>query len=108
MRRGQDSVEQPYFSGHKSLWAFAKADKQAFSRPQFRDAIAAQRFHMDKYIFGTFALAQKSKTARAVEPFDDGDLKAAGEHNFGTGAGRAPFGRMHGFRSIKGDNFKNL
>ena len=59
MRRGQDSVERPYFGGHKSLWAVAKADKQAFSRPQFRDAIAAQRFHMDKYIFACLRLGSK-------------------------------------------------
>jgi len=82
MRRRQDSVEQPYFSGHKTLRAVAKADKQAFPRPQFRDAMAAQRLHMNKYIFRAFPLGQKPKSARAVEPFDDGDLKAAGR-NYG-------------------------
>src|SRR3984893_13607903 len=63
---------------------------------------------MDKNILRTFALGQKAKSARAVEPFDDGNLKPASRHHLDTRARRTPFGRMHGARSIQRDNFKNL
>ena len=78
MRRGQDSVKRPDFGRHKSFRTIAETHQQAFPWPYFRDSVAAQRFHMDKNIFRAIALGQEAKAARAIEPFDDGDLKSAG------------------------------
>ena len=108
MRRGQDSVERPHFGGHKSFRAVAEAHKQAFPRPQFRNSITAQGFHMDKNILRAFALGQKPKSTRAVEPFDNGDLEPAAGRDLDLRARRPLFGGMHGARSIHRNNFQNL
>src|SRR5262249_989012 len=100
MRRGQGDIERPHLDGHETLGAMAEADKDAFSRPQFREPIAAQSLHMDKNVLRSLALREKAKTARAVEPFDDRDLKSARLDHSGAGAGHPRFRRMHSHRFI--------
>ena len=63
---------------------------------------------MNENILRPIALGQKAKTTRAIEPFDDGDLKAAGGRHLDMCARRAPSGGMHGARSIHRNNLKNL
>src|SRR2546423_1151991 len=94
LRHGQGRVKRPYFGRHESLRAVAETHEEAFSRPQLRNPVTAQGFHMDKNILRTLALGQKAKSTLAVEPFDDGDLEPARRRHCDTGAPRSPCGLM--------------
>ncbi len=108
MRRGSDRLKRANFRSHQALGAIAETHKQAFAWVELGNSVAAERFHMDKNIFGSIAARQKAETPRPIEPFDDRDFESADRRDLNMRTGGRQFTRMLSSRFIHGKNAENL
>ena len=64
-RQSQRSAVWPDLGRHQTFWSRPKSDQHCLTRAEFRDAVAAQRFHVDENIGSSFASGEEAEIPAA-------------------------------------------
>src|SRR4029453_4269869 len=99
-RRAGRRAFRAHLGRHQSLWPGSKAHENVLARPQFSQAEAAQRLHMNENVGGALAAGQEAEAPQPIEPLDLRSFEAAGRGNGDVGARRGHLRRMHRSRFI--------
>src|SRR5262245_6280026 len=94
--------------GHHALHARAKSYQNSLAWPQFGDAVAPERLHVDEDIRRAFAECEKPEAALPVEPLYDGAFQPARRNHRHVGPRRRHLRRMDSGRLIHGQDAEGL
>ena len=61
-REPQGSAVRPDLGRHQTFWSRSKSDQHGLTRAEFRDAVAAQSFHVYENIRSSVATGEEAKS----------------------------------------------
>lgn len=110
--RSVSDWERPHirvdFRRHQPLVATTITHQDDLAGPEFRNTVAAKRFHVHEDILGTLAAAEETETLGAVEPLDERAFQPAFRRHRDVRALLLLFGRMDRGRGVHRENAKCL